>query len=104
MVLSFLALSIIELFSRLVLFPNWRDLSHPRFVKHPIYGSLQKSNLKIRRFNPNNYDVINTTNSMGFRDREIGFTEDLKGIWIAGASNAYGGFIEDGKIFPSLLQ
>lgn len=96
--------AVIELLFRTVIFPEWKSVSQARFEKHAVYGTFQSANLSVRRFNPPNYDVINTTNSLGFRDREEGFAEDLAGVWLAGASNSYGGFVADDKIFPARLQ
>ena len=79
-------------------------MSLPRYEFHPIYGTFQKPNLTVRRYNPPNYDVTNRTNSLGFRDREDGFEEDLAGIWLAGASNSYGGFVRDDEIFSAKVQ
>ena len=98
------ALAVLELVFRLVVFPDWRIVSRVRFETHPIYQTFQKPNLDVRRYNPPNYDVINRTNSRGFRDREKDFDTDLNSLWISGMSNSYGGFIEDGEIFSSLLQ
>lgn len=94
----------IELLFRAVLFPEWKAVTWATFERHPIYGTFQKPNLSVRRLNPPNYDVVNTTNSMGFRDREVGFKEDLNGIWLAGMSNSYGGFVDDDKIFAARIQ
>jgi len=94
----------VELLFRVVIFPDWRDVSQANFERHPIYGTFQKPNMVIRRFNPPNYDVINRTNSRGFRDRDEGFDDDLAGIWAAGASNSYGAFMEDDEIFSARLQ
>ncbi len=98
------SVAILEILFRIVVFPQWRSVSLARFEEHPIYGTFQKPNLSVRRFNPPNYDVINTTNSWGFRDRENGFEDDLAGIWMAGASNSYGGFMEDDEIMSAQLQ
>lgn len=96
--------ALMEVLFRVAIFPDWKAVSRPTFVRHPIYDTFQKPNLKVRRLNPPNYDVINRTNSLGFRDREEGFEEDLAGIWAAGSSNAYGGFVEDNEAFASRLQ
>ena len=90
-------------FSRFV-FPDWRIVSRVPFRTHPIYNTFQKPNLEIRRYNPPNYDVINRTNSLGFRDREKGFTKDLNSIWISGLSNSYAGFVADEKGYSRVLQ
>jgi hypothetical protein len=98
------ALAAIELCFRLIVFPDWRIVSKVPFKTHPIYGTFQKPNLNIRRYNPPNYDVVNRTNSLGFRDREKGFEADLSNIWIAGLSNSYGGFVEDTEVFSRVLE
>jgi len=103
MVLIF-SVALLEILFRIIVFPQWRSVSLSRFEQHPIYETFQKPNLSVRRFNPPNYDVINTTNSWGFRDRENGFEDDLAGIWMAGASNSYGGFMEDDEIMSAQLQ
>lgn len=97
-------MALVEVLFRTVVFPEWKALSFVQFVKHPVYGTFQKPNLRVRRYNPLNYDVVNTTNSLGFRDREEGFTEDLAGVWLAGASNSYGGFVEDDETLAARLQ
>ena len=97
-------IALIEILFRSVIFPEWKAVSFSSFEKHPIYGTFQKPNLRARRYNPPNYDVINTTNSLGFRDREEGFAEDLAGVWLAGASNSYGGFVEDNETLAARLQ
>jgi len=97
-------IALLEIIFRVFVFPEWKSVSLATFVKHPFYGTFQKPNQVVRRFNPPNYDVVNRTNSLGFRDREEGFERDLSGIWSAGASNSYGGFVEDDQIYSALLQ
>lgn len=94
----------LELIFRIAVFPDWRIVSRVPFEFHPIYGTFQKPNLEVRRYNPPNYDVINRTNSRGFRDREQGFDSDLNALWISGLSNSYGGFLEDGQIYARVLE
>ena len=95
----------IEVFFRTIGFTEWTALHGVSFIDHEIYGTFQKSNLKIRRYNPKNYDVINTTNSMGFRDREENFVNrDLRGIWLAGGSNSYGGYVTDDEPFSAQIE
>ncbi|MHA1598069.1 MAG: hypothetical protein ACTSV1_05040 [Alphaproteobacteria bacterium] len=98
------AIAVLEILFRTVVFPEWRTVSQSRYERHPVYGTFQKPNLAVRRYNPPNYDVINRTNSKGFRDRDQGFEDDLSGIWMAGASNSFGGFLEDDEILASRLQ
>ena len=98
------SVAILEILFRIIVFPQWRSVSLVRFERHPIYETFQKPNFSVRRYNPPNYDVINTTNSWGFRDRENGFEEDLAGIWMAGSSNSYGGLLEDDEIMSAQLQ
>ena len=101
---ALVAMVAIELCFRLIVFPDWRIVSQVPFKVHPIYGTFQKSNLNVRRYNPPNYDVINRTNSRGFRDREQGFAADLNSIWTSGLSNSYGGFVEDTAIYAKVLE
>ncbi|MBT4464709.1 MAG: hypothetical protein HOC60_08510, partial [Rhodospirillaceae bacterium] len=96
--------AVLEVLFRTVIFPEWRSVSQSRFERHPVYGTFQKPNLSVRRFNPPNYNVTNTTNSKGFRDSEQGFEDDLAGVWMAGASNSFGGFLEDDEIMSARLQ
>lgn len=96
--------AVAELSVRVLLFPQWRDVSQTPFEFHPIYRTFQRANLDIRRFNPQNYDVRNTTNSRGFRDREAGFDQDLQNLWISGMSNSYAGFVEDDETYAAHLQ
>ena len=93
-----------ELAFRSFIFPDWRVISRVRFEQHPIFNTFQKPNLSVRRYNPPNYDVINSTNSMGFRDRQKGFQTDLNRIWIAGMSNSYGGFVNDSEVYAHRLE
>jgi hypothetical protein len=98
------AFALSEILFRTVIFRDWTAVAWTVFERHPIYGTFQKPNLSVRRYNPPNYDVTNHTNSLGFRDRERGFTDDLAGIWIAGGSNTYAAFVEDDEIYPARLQ
>ena len=93
-----------EILFRAVIFPNWTAVGWTVFEHHPIYGTFQKPNLAVRRYNPPNYDVTNHTNSRGFRDRERGFADDLAGLWIAGGSNTYAAFVDDDEIYAARLQ
>ena len=97
-------LAAVEILFRLAVFPDWRIVSRAPFLNHPIYGTFQKPNLEIRRYNPPNYDVLNRTNDDGFRDHQVGFEEDLNSMWIAGLSNSYGGFVEDSETYAQILQ
>lgn len=102
--LILVTLALLELAFRLFVFPDWRIISRVRFEQHPIYNTFQKPNLTIRRYNPPNYDVVNSTNSMGFRDQENGFENDLESIWVSGMSNSYGGFVNDDEVFARRLE
>ena len=99
-----LGIAVVELLFRMVVFPDWRAVGWATFVHHPIYETFQKPNLSVRRFNPPNYDVVNRTNSRGFRDREEGFDDDLKNLWVSGGSNTYAAFVEDDQTYASRLQ
>lgn len=104
LIIVIVGIALSEVLFRTMIFPGWKAVSQATFVRHPIYGTFQKPNLVARRLNPPNYDVINRTNSLGFRDREERFEDDLSGIWAAGASNSYGGFVEDDEAFAARLQ
>lgn len=94
-----------ETLFRLAVFPQWEALRTKRLVPHPVYGTFQKPNLEVRRYSPPNYDVINRTNHLGFRDRDAGFeTRDLTGIWMLGASNSYGPGLEDGEVMAARIE
>jgi hypothetical protein len=101
---ALIVLAVLELVFRLAVFPDWRIVSQVRFETHPIYNTFQKPNLDVRRYKPPNYDIINRTNSQGFRDRETGFKTDLNSLWVSGMSNSYGGFIENSETFSRVLQ
>ncbi|MCP5367802.1 MAG: hypothetical protein H6907_02270 [Hyphomicrobiales bacterium] len=94
----------VEVLFRLAVFPDWRSLAPKVTVRHPVYGHYSAPNLAVRRFSPPDYDVVNHTNSLGFRDREAGIDEDLAGIWVLGDSNAFGGGLQDDEIFAAVLQ
>ena len=53
-----------EITFRILIFPDWRSVGQATFLFHPIYGTFQKPNLDVRRYNPPNYDVRNRTNSL----------------------------------------
>lgn len=104
-VLSVTGICALEVLFRAVVFPEWRAMKTATFVHHPVYGSFQKPNLAARRYSPPNYDVVNHTNSLGFRDREEGFRErDLQGVWIAGSSNTFGPGIADDQVYASAIE
>jgi len=90
---------------RTLVFPQWRALQTANLVHHPVYGTFQKPNMEVRRFSPPNYDVINRTNGLGFRDRQQDFeSEDLAGIWLAGSSNTFGAGIEDDDLYSAVVE
>jgi hypothetical protein len=93
-----------ELLLRVFLFQEWKSLSASLLVGHPVYGHFNKPNAKVRRYKPQNYDVINSTNSMGFRDREASLKADLAGIWLAGGSNSFGAGLEDDQLYSMVLE
>ena len=99
----FLAASV-ELTSRLVLFPEYTAMLPDMYAPHPVMGHYNKPNIEVRRFNPMNYDVINHTNSLGLRGLERNREKELAGIWIAGASNTFGGYVGDDEIFSARLR
>jgi len=101
--IAFLAMAL-ELVFRLVVFPDYRALQQDMYVRHPIYTHFNKPNLDVRRFNPMNYDVINHTNSRGFRGLEKNMARELDGLWVIGDSNVFGGYVADNEIFSDRLK
>src|SRR5262245_59295905 len=99
MLLSVTAFAIAEVTVRAIVFSEWRDLSTSPFVRHPVYGHTTLPNAAIRQISPPDWDVVNHTNHRGFRDREVGFEDDLRNLWIAGDSNTYARGIEDDATF-----
>ena len=73
-------IGVLELLTRTILFPEWQHLLPRTVGANPYFGEFTLPNLNIRRINSGNYDVINSTNHFGFRDREAGFEEDLSGL------------------------
>ncbi len=92
-----------EMAFRLVVFPDYRSLLQDIYQPHPLIGHYNKPNLAVRRFNPMNYDVINHTNSLGFRGREEDLEGEIAGVWVAGSSNTFGGSVKDGEVFAARL-
>lgn len=93
-----------ELIFRTVIFPNYTAMMPDIFVPHRVFGHYNKPNITVRRFSPMNYDVTNRTNSMGFRGREENLSRELRGIWIGGSSNTFGGGVEDADVFSARLK
>lgn len=98
-----LALGSAEMICRVVLFPEYTAMLPDMYIRHPVLGHYNKPNLSVRRFNPMNYDVMNHTNSFGMRGLEKNREQELSGIWIAGGSNSFGGYVDDDKIFSAIL-
>lgn len=103
-ILLLAALALLELTVRVAVFPEWRALSHVGFVRHPVFGHMTQPNAALRQISPPDWDVINHTNSRGFRDRETGFVDDLRGLWMAGDSNTFARGVADDQTFASRLQ
>ncbi len=102
--LGFALFGSFEIVVRTVLFPEWRDLSPKAIGNNPYFGNFTLPNLNIRRFSPANYDVFNTTNRFGFRDRDAEFDQDLNQTWVFGDSNTFGMGVEDNLVFTALLD
>jgi len=99
-----LAFCVLELTARIYLFPQYRAMLPDMYAAHPVLGHYNKPNLHVRRYNPMNYDVVNRTNSLGFRGLEKDRENELAGIWVAGASNTFGGFVEDDETYTAQLR
>lgn len=95
---------VLELTARLLIFPQYTAMLPNMYWQHPVLGHYNRPNLTVRRFNPLNYDVINRTNSLGMRGTENNRERELAGIWIAGGSNTFGGYVEDDEVFSAALR
>lgn len=98
------AVGVLELSARLFLFPQYTAMLPDMYWQHPVLGHYNKPNLAVRRFNPMNYDVVNHTNLLGMRGREKDRERELSGVWIAGGSNTFGGYIPDDEVFAAGLK
>lgn len=94
----------LELAARHVLFPQYTAMLPDMYWQHPVLGHYNKPDLTVRRYSPMNYDVINRTNAIGMRGREENREKELAGIWVAGRSNTFGGYVEDDEVFPAALR
>ena len=94
---------LLELAARNLFFPQYTAMLPDMYAPHPVLGHFNKPNLTVRRYNPMNYDVINRTNRLGLRGGSEDPTRDLSGIWVAGASNTFGGFVEDEETYAAQL-
>lgn len=99
-----LAVCLLELTARAYLFPQYTAMLPDMYAVHPVLGHYNKPNLTVRRYNPMNYDVVNRTNSLGMRGLEKNRIRELAGIWVAGASNTFGGFVEDDETYAAQLR
>lgn len=102
--LGALALSGAELSTRLFLFPEYKAMLPDMFWRSPVLGHFNKPGLAVRRYNPLNYDVVNHTNSLGMRGLEKNRNDELSGVWVAGGSNTFGGYIPDDDVFAAALK
>jgi len=102
--LGLLSFGVLELAARTVFFPEWVGLSPRTIGANPYFGTFTLPDLNIRRFSPANYDVVNTTNRFGFRDRREGFEADLNGVWVFGDSNTFGMGLDDGDIYTAFMD
>ena len=101
---GFLGFASLEFATRTIFFPEWVGLLPTTTGTNPHFGNFNLPNLRIRRFSPANYDVVNTTNNFGFRDRQDGFESDLGGVWVFGDSNTFGMGLNDSDIFTELMN
>ena len=99
-----LSLGVLELASRMFLFPQYTAMLPDMYQEHPVLGHYTKPNLSVRRYNPLNYDVVNRTNSLGMRGSEANLKRELDGVWFTGGSNTFGGYVEDDEVFVSRLK
>lgn len=98
------AAGVLELSARLILFPQYTAMLPDMYWQHPVLGHYNKPDLAVRRFNPLNYDVVNHTNALGMRGQERDRQRELSGVWIAGGSNTFGGYIPDDEVFAAGLK
>ncbi|MEQ8711277.1 MAG: hypothetical protein RIC36_20015 [Rhodospirillales bacterium] len=103
MVLIFLVAAL-ELFIRLFVFPDWRDLSPQILKPHPVFLRFSAPDLSVRQYDPPNFDVLIETNSLGFRDRRDGFDEDLAGLWLCGGSNVFGTGVNNDETMAAQIE
>lgn len=94
----------LELSARLILFPQYTAMLPEMYWHHPVLGHYNKPNLTVRRFNPMNYDVVNRTNELGMRGLEKDRKRELAGVWVAGGSNTFGGYVPDDRVFTAGLR
>lgn len=93
-----------ELACRYVLFPEYTAMQTEMYTKHTVLRYYNRPNLTARRYKPGNYDVINRTNALGMRGPGENLEAQLRGVWIAGSSNTFGGYVEDQEVFSAVLR
>jgi hypothetical protein len=93
-----------EVLFRFIIFPEYKDMLVDMYAPHPVFGHFNKPNLEVRRYNPMNYDVINHTNSLGYRGLEKNKARELAGLWMLGDSNTFGGYVEDNETYAARLN
>lgn len=98
------ALLTAELLFRHHIFPDYKDLNQALYAPHPLFGHYNRPHAAARRFNPGNYDVVNHTSADGFRGNDAMAERGLSGIWVAGDSNTFGGFVGDDETFVAHLD
>lgn len=96
--------AVVELAFRVVVFPDYRSLIQDMYEPHPVFGHYNKPNLEVRRFSPMNYDVINHTNQLGQRGLDRDMERELRGLWVAGGSNTFGGYVGDDEAYTRRLR
>lgn len=94
----------LELFMRLFIFPDWRDLSPQILKPHPVFLRFSASDLSVRQYDPPNFDILVETNSIGFRDRREGFADDLAGLWLCGGSNVFGTGVNNDETMAAQIE
>ncbi|HEX9702391.1 MAG TPA: hypothetical protein VGA19_06025 [Rhodospirillales bacterium] len=100
---ALLALAALEFLMRVAIFPEYTAMFPELYERHPVFVHVNKPNLNVRRFKAGNYDVVIHTNSMGFRGLERNRAAELKGVWVAGGSNTFGGYVGDDQVFAARL-
>ena len=103
-VAGFFAVAVLESLFRYVIFPEYRTLQQSIFTRHPVIGFYNRPNVVLRRYSPMNYDVINRTNSLGFRGPEKDMKAELSGLWVVGDSMTFGAGVEDDETYVAQLR
>lgn len=97
-------LASLEMLMRHVVYPDYRALSNHVFERHPVLGYFNRHDLAIRRLSPNNYDVVNHTNSLGLRGFEKNRERELADIWVGGDSNTFAPGVPTDRTYAHQLR